>query len=165
MDNMQTGAMTPRRNSKLLWTIIIAAAVIVVVLLVWFLVKPNSGKVSGASTANSSGYQAVFLTNGQVYFGKLSNENSDWITLTNIYYLQVTQDLQNAAGADAAKNANPSSTGGASSANSNIQLVKLGSELHGPTDEMHIEHDKVLFWEDMQDGSKVMQAINQYQSK
>jgi hypothetical protein len=111
----------------------------------------------------AKGYQAVFLTNGQVYFGKISANNS-WVKLTDIYYLQVTQPLQQASTADQAKSATPSTTGTASS-QPNIQLIKLGSELHGPTDAMYIERDKVLFWENMQDNSKVVAAIKQYKSK
>jgi hypothetical protein len=139
------------------------AILVVVVVLVWYFAGAKSGKVLGASTSGT--YQAVFLTNGQVYFGKLSDANSNWITLTNIYYLQVTQNLQAAATSDQTKNATPSTTGAANQSQNNIQLVKLGSELHGPTDEMHIERDKVLFWEDMKDDSKVVQAINQYSGK
>lgn len=119
----------------------------------------TSGTVSGAST----GYQAVFLTNGQVYFGKLSTDK-DWINLTDIYYLQVTQNLQQAATSDQGKNATPATDTPASN-QPNIQLVKLGSELHGPEDAMHIEKDKVLFWENLKSDSKVISAIAQYQNK
>lgn len=99
-------------------------------------------------------YQAVFLTNGQVYFGKLS-QSRGWLKLTDIYYLQATQQLQ-PTGTE-----QDSQTGQNSS--SNIQLIKLGSELHGPEDVMYLEHDKILFWENMKEDSKVMQAIGQYQ--
>ncbi|HEX5429455.1 MAG TPA: hypothetical protein VFX17_00015 [Patescibacteria group bacterium] len=155
---------TGKPSHKLKWSLITLAAVLVIIIVVWFVVgsKGSLGKVLGASTS-SSGYQAVFLTNGQVYFGKLS-QDGDWVDLTDIYYLQVTQNLQDASGGDTA-NATPSSTGTADQSQTNIQLVKLGSELHGPTDSMHIERDKVLFWEDMKDDSKVVAAIKQYQNK
>jgi len=120
--------------------------------------QKSSGKVAGAST----GYQAVFLTNGQVYFGKLTSQDNEWMKLTDIYYLQVTQNLQQASG-DPTKE--PTSTGAAQTSANNIQLVKLGSELHGPDDMMYIEQDKVLFWENMKSDSKVSNAIKQYQDK
>ena len=41
--------------------------------------------------ANSGQYQAIFLTNGQVYFGKMSGANNQWVTVKDIYYLQVQQ--------------------------------------------------------------------------
>ncbi|MBX4187002.1 MAG: hypothetical protein KW802_01940 [Candidatus Doudnabacteria bacterium] len=111
------------------------------------------------NTTKTAGYQAVFLTNNQVYFGKLTGSHG-FYKLTDIYYLQVTQNLQQAT-ADAK---NPTSTGTAQT-QPNIQLVKLGSELHGPEDTMYIDRDKVLFWENMKDESKVVQAIHQYQTK
>lgn len=91
-------------------------------------------------------YQAVFLDNGQVYFGNLDNINSPYVTLTDIYYLQVQQDAiqegENSAAADP-----------------QISLAKLGNELHGPEDVMYISRDKILFWENMKDDSDVVEAI------
>ena len=89
-------------------------------------------------------WQAVFFTNGQVYFGKLSiHFASD--TLTNIYYLQAPQQLQQPAGQNTTV--------------PNFNLVKLGDELHGPEDKMVFSRDKVLFWENLKDSSKVVGAI------
>jgi len=138
--------------SKLKWAVVVIIIVIALGAIVWFaLASKNLGKVLGANIS----YQAVFLTNGQVYFGKLS-EQPNWIVLTDIYYLQATQPLQQTASSDTA--ATPPTQ-------PNIQLIKLGSELHGPQDQMNIERDKVLFWENMKDDSKVVQAIHQYKSK
>jgi hypothetical protein len=105
-------------------------------------------------------YQAVFLTNGQVYFGKMEFEHG-WIVLKDIYYLQLSEDLQPASSADT----NTTTTPAGQSDQQKIQLVKLGQELHGPQDQMYIAKDKVMFWENMKDDSKVLQSIKQYQSK
>jgi len=94
-------------------------------------------------------YQAVFLTNGQVYFGKLYYENSKYPTLREVFYLQVTQPPQ------------PLQEG--QTPPSNINLVKLGGELHGPQDEMKINRDQILFIEDLKSDSRVIQAIQQFQ--
>lgn len=96
-------------------------------------------------------WQAVFLANGQVYFGKLELSGRDYVTLTNIYYLQAPQGLQQAPAPDAAP--------------PNLNLVKLGAELHGPEDRMVIAQDQVLFWEDLKDSSKVVQAIANAQNR
>ena len=96
----------------------------------------------------------MFLTNGQVYFGKIS-KSGQWIKLSDVYYLQITDPLQ------------PAGNQGDSvipKKEQSIQLVKLGSELHGPADVMYIEKDKILFWENMKDDSKVLQAIKQNKS-
>lgn len=91
-------------------------------------------------------YQAVFLTNGQVYFGKLSGVNSEYVVLKNIYYLQEdNQNLQNQAQA---------------AEQPNLKLIKLGSELHGPEDEMFIERDKVIFWENLKNDGRIVKEIN-----
>lgn len=103
--------------------------------------------------SNSNGSrQAVFLTNGQVYFGYTQNESAQYVTVTDIYYLQVQQPLQQ------------SSTSSSSAANTQVSLVKLGNELHGPKDEMRINRDQVVFIEDLKDNSKVNDAIKSFQT-
>ena len=91
-------------------------------------------------------YQAVFLTNNQVYFGKLAKQNSQYPVLTDIYYLRVTQPLQ------------------PSQPNPNISLIKLGDELHGPADKMEINRDQILFVEDLKPDSQVVTAIRNFKA-
>ena len=103
----------------------------------------------GLMKSSSNGqYQAVFLTNGQVYFGKLASTNNQWTTLTDIYYLQVQKAVQPADQSQ--------------SADQKVSLVKLGNELHGPNDEMKINRDQILFWENLKNDGKVVQAIDKY---
>jgi hypothetical protein len=94
-------------------------------------------------------FQAVFLNNGQVYFGNIRGVNDKSLSLKNIYYLQTN----NQGGQEAA----------AATANNNVSLVKLGCELHGPYDQMVINNQQILFWENLQDSSQVVKAIAQYQ--
>lgn len=92
-----------------------------------------------------SGYQAVFLNNGQVYFGRIYKESSQYPILKNIYYLQVAQSspsLQNGEEIPA-----------------NINLIKLGTEIHGPKDEMRINRDSIIFIEDLSPDSRILEAI------
>lgn len=100
---------------------------------------------------SARGYQAVFLTNGQVYFGKMSLRG-EWLKLSDIYYLQAADGLQQGGGLNSLNG------------QTKIQLIKLGSELHGPADEMLISKDKVLFWENMEDNSKVLESIKDYKT-
>lgn len=93
-------------------------------------------------------YQAVFLTNGQVYFGKISDLNRDFIRLDNIYYL--TQNTT-------------TNSSGQTTTDGNYTLVKLGcQQIHYPFDQMIIERDQVSFWENLNDNGKVVQSINQF---
>lgn len=106
-----------------------------------------------AATAIDNGkYQAVFFTNGQVYFGKLKSFNNDYMQLSDIYYLQ-TQ----AGDGEESENIQQTSTD-----QGNVQLIKLGDEIHGPEDMMMISKDQVLFYENLKTDSKVAKSIEQY---
>jgi len=98
-------------------------------------------------------WQGVFLTNGQVYFGQVAKRNAVEVVVKDIYYLQVTRPLQQTQ--EGEQQANPQGE---------LSLVKLGNELHGPTDTMFINRDHVLFIEDLKDDSNVVQAIMNYKS-
>jgi hypothetical protein len=43
-------------------------------------------------------------------------------------------------------------------------LVKLGNELHGPVDEMHISKAQILFYEDLKTDGQVVKAIQAYKA-
>lgn len=136
------------------WLIIGGIAIVLVILAA---VVFGFGFMKGGPSADrykdvkQSQYQAVFLTNGQVYFGKISEMDRGDVKLTDIYYLQVQQSLQ----AEAKQ----------STDQQNLSLAKLGGELHGPEDVMYISDKQVLFWENLKDDSKVVQAIKQNKSK
>lgn len=105
---------------------------------------------------DSSKYQAVFFTNGQVYFGKLQ-ASGDYMKLTDVYYLQA----QNTEEDKSEDSENPQK---ASSNQNNVQLIKLGDEIHGPADEMIIVKDQVLFYENLKSDGKVAQSIAKYKN-
>ncbi|MDP3993991.1 MAG: hypothetical protein U1C57_00400 [Candidatus Doudnabacteria bacterium] len=86
-------------------------------------------------------YQAVFLENNQVYFGKLRNAGRGLWSLTDVYYLRAGEAQQ---GTD---------------------LIKRGSELHGPKDEMIINKDHVLFYEEIGDDSEVIKKIREHKER
>lgn len=104
----------------------------------------------GASIDNSK-YQAVFLTDGQVYFGNLHTLNGGYMKLTDVYYLQT-------------KNDDPSKLqdGSGKSTSPGVELIKLGSEVHGPDDAMIINKDRILYLENLKSDGKVVTAITQY---
>jgi len=135
---------------------LILLVVVIALVLGTFLVLTKTGAIGTEKTSvNKNEYQAVFLTNGQVYFGKLADVRGDYLALNNIYYLQVDSSIQ--SGTTAA-----TTTAAATSSDSNVQLIKLGNELHGPEDSMQISSKQVLFWENLKSDSKVSQAIANY---
>lgn len=86
-------------------------------------------------------YQAVFLTNDQIYFGHLKNISSEFLMLDDVYYVKIGE----------------SGTG---------QLVKLGAiEPHAPQDKMIINKSQVLFWENMRFDSTIVKTIQNMQPK
>lgn len=104
-----------------------------------------------AKYVDENKYQAVFLTNGQVYFGNVSTINEDFIRLNNIYYL--TQNTTTGAN-------------GQTTADGNYTLVKLGcQQIHDPTDEMLISQTQVSFWENLEDKGKVVTSIKEFQKQ
>lgn len=111
--------------------------------------------VDGDNLVKTDQYQAVFLTDGQIYFGKLDNSNDSYARLTDIYYLQVEQAVQPVQGDDA-KAADDADAG------AKISLAKLGNELHGPEDEMYVNRDRILFWENLKNDGQVVTAITQF---
>ena len=114
------------------------------------------GSLSSDTAVKGKQFQAVFLTNGQVYFGKVSKVDSSYVKLTNIYYLQVTSA---AAGSQTVQ---PKAS---DTANQQVSLAKLGGELHGPEDTMFISRQQVLFWENLKGDGKVAKAIADYQAQ
>lgn len=137
------------------WFVLIVLVVIALVWSWWLFGRSTSYDEDKAINTNQ--FQAVFLTNGQVYFGKLSHLNHTYVTLKDIFYLQVQSGtVTDSKLQDASSN---TSTG------TQVSLTKLGSELHGPEDKMSIASDQILFWENLKNDSKVVQAIDKYQNQ
>lgn len=110
----------------------------------------HSGTDNEFSFVDKSKYQAVFLNSGQVYFGNVTALNSQYIHMSNIYYL--TQ----ASGSDSSS----------SNSSNNYSLVKLGcQQIHDPYDAMVINRSEVSFWENLQDNGKVVSSINQFKQQ
>jgi len=125
---------------------VVAAVVAIVVLLIAVAVLASTGDSSKneAKYVDSSKLQAVFLNTGQVYFGNITALNSKYAVLSNIYYLQTSNNGQ---------------SGSSTNASPNVTLVKLGCELHEPFDRMVINRDQITFWENLHEGGQVAKAV------
>lgn len=122
---------------KLLFWVAILIVAVVAFLLFWKVVVPQ---ISGIFAA-SSNYQAVFLDNGQVYFGRLSKVNSNFIYLKDVFYIQ--SDAQS----------------------KNPVLVELGTtETHKPQNHLQINREKVTMVQDLMNDSPVVKAIKDYRA-
>lgn len=92
-----------------------------------------------AEVIDRDAYQAVFLTNGSSYFGKLQQQGDDWFVLSDVFYLSVPEQ-----GAP--------------------QLIKRGSEAQGPREPMLIARTQVLFIENLREDSEIVTAIRRFKS-
>jgi len=129
--------------------LIIAVIVIIAIAGYWVFKKPSSNSIVDATK-----YQAVFLSNGQTYFGKVVDPNEKYIALTDVYYLVLKQPLQSQKNDTADQDQDRSKA--------EYTLIKLGKEMHGPTS-MSINKDQILFIENLADDSRVVSAIKNTQ--
>ena len=108
-------------------------------LTLWFVLGHMSIVPDGKlPVVDDTKWQAVFLQNNQVYFGKMKEVNDGYLTLSDVYYLKSAGDLQD---------------------NGSLNLIKLGGEVHGPEDVIFVPKSSVLLWENMKDSSRVVQSI------
>lgn len=87
-------------------------------------------------------YQAVFLANGQTYFGRYYDRIGAYVKIEDVYYLQQTES------------ANPDQA-------PDTKLVRRGKELHSPAARMLVPRSAVLFVEDLRDASPFAQFMKQ----
>ncbi len=141
---------------RFLWPVVAVVAVIIIVAVVaWAIIAKGSDGT--ASAINTKEYQALFLTNGQVYFGKLQAFNGGYFKLTDVFYLESSTDTSTST----SKNPQQAST----SQSGNLQLIKLGSaQVHDPEDQMVVDKTQVLFFENLKSDGKVTQSIQQYKN-
>jgi len=99
---------------------------------------------SGSDVKFNTPYQAVLLSNGSVYFGKLDGYGGKNPVLTDVYYVQSGQDPETKQ----VKNV----------------LVKRGKELHAP-DRMYINPEHIILVEPVGTNSKVAELITQEKAK
>ncbi len=107
------------------------------IVLIWTYLIPKGEQV------NTDGYQVVYMTTGQAYFGKLKNTTGEYLVLDNPYTAQdVSPD-------DSKEEAAQTST----------TLLKVSQQQYGPEDVLSLKSDQVLFWQNLRDEGKVTEAI------
>ena len=98
----------------------------------WDFTLPSLGRAT---------YQAVFLANGQVFFGRYYDRFGPYVKVASAYYIQQTSDPSDPSKPPESK------------------IVRRGSELHGPPPEMLVPRGSVLFVEDLAASSPVAQFM------
>lgn len=93
-------------------------------------------------------YQAVFLTNDQVYYGHLRSWSNDQVLLTDVYYAQAASDTE-------VKDATQPK----------FLLVKLRDQATGPQDKLFINREHILYVQDLRPDSQIVQVIQSGKTK
>lgn len=151
------GAPTPtkgKRGGGIAWMRIGTGALVFfsIIIVISLIISIFTSKSQSQSKyLNTNQYQAVFLNGGQVYFGKVGTLNDKFLTLSDIYYLRVNQTVQ------------PNQSN--SNSSNDVSLVKLGCELHGPQDQMVINQQQVIFWENLKSDGQVAKAVSEYKKQ
>ncbi len=97
-----------------------------------------NGCTKDSTISLTSEYQAVFLDNGQAFFGKLSNADTAYPLLQDVFYIQqqVNKDTNEVKSI----------------------LIKRGNEWHGP-DHMRINTTHIVLIEPVSSDSQVYKLI------
>lgn len=147
-DTAQTpGTGTPPRGSSKKMFVFMTLIFVIILACVGFFgyTMMPKGVDASIATIDTKKYQSVTLSNGDVYFGKLTVLNADYLRLSEAYYLKV----QNVSG-------EVSGTG-----DQNFSLEKLSSITYGPEDEMTIPRRQIAHFENLSGNSKVGQLMQQ----
>ncbi len=85
-------------------------------------------------------YQAIFLSNGQTYFGRYIDRIGPYVKIEKAYYIQTNQAQDESTPPES-------------------RLIKRGNELHQPLPFVLIPRSAILFVEDLRADSPVGQFM------
>ena len=141
---MKNAIVVPMSALRRIVALVVILGVLIAVVLVVRTQVVHSGITtlfapSAGDVIDHAAYQAVFLTNGSTYFGRLQPQGDDWFLLTDVFYLS-------------------------SSDQSGTQLIKRGNEAQGPKEPMIVSRAQVLFIENLRDDSDIVALIKKFKS-
>lgn len=142
------GRKNTTSSMSYMFLVLAASLAILLSAVALFVANNNNGSGGESKYLNSKEYQAIFLNNGQVYFGKVQTLNTKVVVIDDVFYIEAQ-----------------SGTSQTTTTNNNYTLRKLGtSELHAPEDRMVINRDQVTFWENIKDTGQVVTKIKEYKA-
>ena len=120
---------------------IVIAVALVALLAVFFFVQPAiPARTPSAAKIDPNKFYAVLLNNNAVYFAKIQGLGSPFPVLTEVYYVQTSQNPETKAVSNT--------------------LIKRGKEMHGP-DRMILNEKSIVFVEPVGPGSKIDDLIKE----
>lgn len=125
------------RTAALSGAAVLLAAAVAALVVWWDFTVPSLG---------AARYQAVFLSNGQTYFGRYSDRIGPYVRIEDAYYIQTT------------RNEDPDKP-------PDSKILRRGAELHQPFARILVPKSAILFIEDLQPSSSIAQFIDQDQAQ
>ncbi len=107
--------------------------------------KPEASKTPIADLETA--WYSVKLIDGEIFYGRLADPSADPLKMDTVYYNYDQAKSEDKAVDEAGS----------------LRLVKRGKETHGPTGEMHLSWDQILYLEPLGEDSKVLKAIREYE--
>lgn len=127
---------------------------LVIAALAWFDANFHILSASQENAIARNKLQAVFLTNGQIYFGALSRHGVGYWRLDRAHYVQVSKAPAEVS-SDKKNDTAPQET--------YTTLMRLSDDVHRPENTLFIPVSNILFWQNLRNDSPVTQAITSRQ--
>lgn len=138
------------RRKKFLLPIMIGLVVVGLAVAGWF----AWSNLRGSSLAiDSDKYQAVFLTNGNTFFGKLETAGDNQMKLSQVFYPESAATTD----ADDQQMENPDAN--------TTRLIPFKEHMYGPEDEMMFDRSQLVFFMNLKSDGQVSKLIKEYQDK
>lgn len=115
-------------NKKIFFIISVGALLVLAALL--------GATIGQSGSEAASSYSAVYLTTGDIYFGKLS-----WFPsprLTDVWFIQRSVDAEN---------------------QSQLNLLPFSSSFWGPMNEVHLNPKQIVLWARLKAGTDISRAL------
>ncbi len=119
-------------SAKKLFIVLIIVLIIVIVVTSILVLKLNQKN----NIESPSEYAAVYLSTGDIYFGKINK--FPHLSLENVWYLQRGVDAQNQA---------------------QMSVVPLKNSFWGPVDKINLNSKQVVWWTYIKNGSQLLEAF------
>lgn len=117
----------------------VVVLIILIALAVAAIARATTSSNPLASAVKHNQYQAVFLTNGQVFFGRLTVPGGDYYYLRHVYYLSSRAATKAGQGA--------------------LTIQKLTKDIHGPEDLIVLNRSQVLYVENLRPNGRAAQIL------
>lgn len=124
------------KKPGLIGKLLVTSLIVVSVAITAFVGTVIVGNLGSQSYIKADQYQMVLLTNGSLYFGKLANIDKQYATLTDVYFLRTPTDP--------------------TKAKDSIDLVKRTNVGVLPEDQLMINTDEIVTWDNVKATSPVV---------